>query len=82
LNGVEGEAGAAQEDEAEERDWPSLNIVTRPAVSIGVGTTARAIEASALYEAVDRVRSRAKVHRNKVVTAAIPEAGPRSTLNG
>lgn len=61
----------------EERSWPNLAIRTRPTVSLGVGTLTgtTAIEAEALYVAVDRIRSRAKDVRNKVVAAGLPETG-------
>ena len=59
----------------EARAWPSLEIKTRPTVSVGVGTYAAEgpIEPTALYQAVDRVQARAKDYRNRVEAAEVPE---------
>jgi diguanylate cyclase (GGDEF)-like protein len=58
----------------EGRMWPvGLKIKTRPTVSIGVGTVVADMDAEAFYMAVDQIRARAKVERNKVAAAAVPE---------
>ncbi|MFL5306347.1 MAG: GGDEF domain-containing protein [Polyangia bacterium] len=59
----------------EGRAWPTdLNMRTRPTVSIGVGANTADIDAEPFYQAVDRVRARAKESRNLVVGAAVPGA--------
>jgi diguanylate cyclase (GGDEF)-like protein len=57
------------------RTWPAgLGLKSPPTVSIGVGTLTGSMDAEALYAAVDVIRGRAKVNRDEVVAAAVPEA--------
>ena len=57
------------------RAWPaSLGITSPPTVSIGVGTLTGDMDAEAFYAAVDVIRDRAKLKRDDVVAAAVPEA--------
>jgi diguanylate cyclase (GGDEF)-like protein len=56
------------------RAWPpSLGLKAPPTVSVGVGTLTRDMDAEAFYAAVDVIRGRAKVNRNEVIAAAVPE---------
>jgi diguanylate cyclase (GGDEF)-like protein len=59
------------------RVWSgSLKIQTPPTVSVGVGAlTAGDIDTEAFYEAVDRIRGRAKKTRDAVDAAPVPEPG-------
>jgi diguanylate cyclase (GGDEF)-like protein len=57
------------------RAWPpSLGLKSPPTVSVGVGTLTAEMDTEAFYAAVDVIRDRAKVTRDAVVAAVIPEA--------
>jgi PleD family two-component response regulator len=79
LVGVPLDAARAVAEEVRKRvrarAWPAgLGIKTLPTVSIGVGTLTGEMDAEAFYAAVDIIRGRAKVNRDEVVAAAVPEA--------
>jgi diguanylate cyclase (GGDEF)-like protein len=55
------------------RAWPeSVKIQTAPTVSVGVGTLTINMDTDAFYEAVDRIRARAKADRNTAIAGLVP----------